>query len=133
MYQAKFNPFTAIMPPEDVLRKIGSCMSIGRRMTSGYNPHFSCTPKWSEVFETHTAGQQSFSERLFLEAIFTNGTNALAGKGLKTCSTLLPCIQRDRKMQPSQCPNHTPPVDADAEIKVLLLCRELRTLKGSPI
>ena len=51
-------------------------------MTSGYNPHFSCTPKWSEVFETNAAGQRSFSERLFLGAIFTNGTNAFAGKGL---------------------------------------------------
>ena len=50
-------------------------------MTSCYNSHFSCTPKWSNVFETSTSGQQNFSERLFLEAIFANGTNALAGKG----------------------------------------------------
>ena len=52
-------------------------------MTSGFNFHLSCTPKWSNVFETNTAGQQSFCERLFLGATFTNGTNASAGKGLK--------------------------------------------------
>ena len=31
----------------------------------------------------NTSGQQNFSERLSLEVIFTNGTSALAGKGLK--------------------------------------------------
>ena len=51
-------------------------------MTSCFNPHFSCTQNWSQVFETNTAGQQSIPERLFLKAIFTNGSNALAGKGL---------------------------------------------------
>ena len=52
-------------------------------MTSCFNSHFSCTPNWSNVFETNASGQQNFSERLVLEANFTNGTNALAGKGLK--------------------------------------------------
>ena len=52
-------------------------------MTSGFNFHLSCTPKWSKVFKTNTSGQQIFSERPFLGEIFTSGTNALAGKGLK--------------------------------------------------
>ena len=64
----------------------GSCISVGRRMTSCFNSHFSCTPNWSNVFETNTSGQQNFSERLFLEAVFTNGTNALTGKGLNYTS-----------------------------------------------
>ena len=37
-------------------------MSVGSRMTSGFNSHLSCTPKWSKRFETNTAGQQIFSE-----------------------------------------------------------------------
>ena len=52
-------------------------------MTSFFNFHFSCTPNWSNIFEMNTSGQQNFSERLSLEVIFTNGTSALAGKGLK--------------------------------------------------
>ena len=78
-----FNPFTAIMTSDDVLRKVhGSYMSAARRVTSGFNSHVSCTARWSKVFETNTAGQQIFSERPILGAIFTNGTNALAEKGL---------------------------------------------------
>ena len=62
----------------------GSCTSEGCRMTSCFNSHFSCSLNRSNVFETNTSGQQKLlSERLFLEAIFTNGTNALAGKGLR--------------------------------------------------
>ena len=52
-------------------------------MISGFNFHLSCTPKWSKGFETNTAGQQIFSDRLLLGAMFTNGTNTLARKGLK--------------------------------------------------
>ena len=40
------------------------------------------TPNWSIVFETNTAGQKNVAERPFLDTIFTNGTHALAGKGL---------------------------------------------------
>ena len=57
-------------------------MSVGRRMTSCFNSHFSCTPNWSKVFETNTSGQQNFCESVFLEGIFMYGTKALAGKGL---------------------------------------------------
>ena len=53
-------------------------------MTSCFNSHFSRTPSWSNVFETNTSGQQNFCERLYLKVIFTNGTNALAGKGLSS-------------------------------------------------
>ena len=70
--------FTATVTSDDVPLQSGFCMSVGRRMTSGCNSHLSCTPKWSKGFETNTAGQQILSERLFLGAIFTNGT----GKGL---------------------------------------------------
>ena len=65
-------------------------------MTSGFNSHLSCTPKWSKRFETNTAGQQIFSEieRPFLGAIFTNGTIALAGKGLR--NTLMQFSLHDR-------------------------------------
>ena len=60
----------------------GSCMSVGRRMTSGFNAHLSRAPKWNQGFETNTAGQQIFSERLFLGALVANATDALAqGKG----------------------------------------------------
>ena len=48
-----------------------------------FSSHFSCAPNWSKVFKTNTAGLQDVSERLFLNEIFTNGTNALAGKGLR--------------------------------------------------
>ena len=57
-------------------------MLVGRRMIPCFNSHFSCGPKRSNVFKTNTAGQQNFSERLFLEAIFTDATNAFAEKGL---------------------------------------------------
>ena len=63
-------------------------------MTSGFNPHLSCTPKWSKGLETNSAGQQIFPERLFLGTIFTNGTNALAGKGLSTMWQLLKSYQK---------------------------------------
>ena len=80
------NPFTAIMMSDDVLRKNASCISVGRRMTSCFNSHFSYTPNLSKVFETNTSGHQNFCETLFLEETFTNGTNALAEKGLKMTS-----------------------------------------------
>ena len=84
-----FNPFTANMTSDDVLRKSGSGMSVGHCMTSGFSSHFSCTPNWSQVFKTNTSGQQNFCESLFLEEMFMNGTNALAGKGLMySCSDI---------------------------------------------
>ena len=85
------------MTSDDVLRKVGSCMSVGRRMTSGFNSHLSCTPKWSKGFETNIDGQQIFSERLFLGAIFTNGTNALAGKGLTQYTLFKPISAFDEQ------------------------------------
>ena len=80
---ANIKPYTAIMTSDDVLCKVGSCMSVGHRMTSGFNSHLSCTPKLSKAFEMNPSSQQTFSERLFLGAIFTHGKNALAGKGLR--------------------------------------------------
>ena len=80
--QESFNPFTAIMASDDVLRKSGSCMSVGC-VTFCFNSRFSCTPNWSKVFEGTLLGQQNFCESLFLEEVFTNCTNAWAGRGLK--------------------------------------------------
>ena len=77
------NLFTAIMTSDDILRKSGSCMSVGHRMTYCFNSRFSYTPNWSKVFEKNTSGQQTFCESLFLNEIFMNGTDALAGKGLR--------------------------------------------------
>ena len=45
-------------------------------------PTFHAVQNGATFSKMNTAGQQNFSERLFLEAIFTNGTNALAGKEL---------------------------------------------------
>ena len=53
-------------------------------MASCFNSHFSFTPNWNKVFQTNTSGQQNFCGSVFLEEIFTNSTNALAGKGLRT-------------------------------------------------
>ena len=79
------NPFTAIMMSDDVLRKSGSCMSVGRHMTLCFSSYILRTPIWSKVFETNTSGLQNFCESLYLEESFMNGTNALAGKWLKAC------------------------------------------------
>ena len=37
-------------------------MPVGQCMTSGFNSHLSCTPKWSKSFKMNAAGQQIFSE-----------------------------------------------------------------------
>ena len=76
-------------------------------MTSCFNSHFSCSPKWSNVFKTNTAGQQNFSERLFLEAVFTNDTNALAGKGLTTKFPNPEILQQVRSVLPLVKPRKT--------------------------
>ena len=79
-----FNPFTAIMTSDDVLRKSGSGMSVGHCITSGFNSTFHALQTGA-----NTSGQQNFCESLFLEEIFMNGTNALAGKGLMySCSDI---------------------------------------------
>ena len=47
-----FNPFTAIMTSDDVLRKSGSCMSVGC-VTFCFNSRFSCTPNEQSFRKEH--------------------------------------------------------------------------------
>ena len=61
---------------------------------------------WSNVFETNTSGQQNCSERLFLRAIFTNGTYALVGKGLKPQG--LPCSHSTNNTEMTSSCEHLP-------------------------
>ena len=72
-------------------------------MTSCFNSHFSCTPNRSKLFETNSAGKQNFFEKLFFKAVFTNGTNSLAGKGLMVASFLVlmidPCLKKQQQQQ----------------------------------